>query len=103
MACVLRIAAKTPDFDYDTFFRTYSKLYCMKYSEAFLENGSRYDEHPMAHMRVNVVVSQFPEFLDTYGIQPGDGMYVAPENRIAIWGMPDDTLQKNSQSPGLRS
>ena len=33
------------------------------------------------------------EFQETYGIRPGDGMYVAPEDRIAIWGMPDNTAQ----------
>ena len=33
------------------------------------------------------VVAQFPE---TYDIRPGDGMYVAPENRIVVWGMPEN-------------
>ena len=28
---------------------------------------------------------QFDEFYETYGIQPGDGMYLAPEDRIAVW------------------
>lgn len=27
----------------------------------------------------------FQEFYDTYNIQPEDGMYVAPEDRIKIW------------------
>ena len=28
---------------------------------------------------------QFDEFYETYGIQPGDGMYLAPEDRITVW------------------
>lgn len=51
------------------------------------------NEHPLEHLRVNVVAAQFPEFQETYGIQPGDGMYVASEDRIAIWGMPDNTTE----------
>ena len=87
MACILRIAAKTPGFDYDAFFRSYAKTWCIKYIETFMENFFRIDEHPMDHLRVNVVLAQFPEFQETYGIQPGDGMYVAAEDRIAIWGV----------------
>ena len=87
MACILRIAAKIPDFDYDAFFRSYAKTWCIKYIETFMENFFRIDEHPMDHLRVNVVLAQFPQFQETYGIQPGDGMYVADEDRIAIWGM----------------
>ena len=25
------------------------------------------------------------EFLDFYGIKEGDNMYLAPENRVAVW------------------
>ena len=28
---------------------------------------------------------QFQEFYDTYGIKEGDGMYLAPEDRVAVW------------------
>ena len=28
---------------------------------------------------------QFDEFYETYGIQTGDGMYLAPEDRITVW------------------
>lgn len=87
MACILRMAARTPGFDYDLFFRTYAKVHCVKYVENHLENMFRHEEHPMDHLRVNMVVSQFPEFRGTYHIQPGDGMYVAPADSIGVWGM----------------
>ena len=29
--------------------------------------------------------AQFDEFLNFYGITEGDGMYLAPEDRVAIW------------------
>ena len=52
---MLRLAAENPDFDYDKFFRSYATL------------------------------QQYDEFLDFYVITEGDGMYLAPENRVAIW------------------
>ena len=32
-----------------------------------------------------VILQQFDEFLETYGIKKGDRMYLAPEDRIIIW------------------
>jgi putative endopeptidase len=31
------------------------------------------------------VVQQFPQFNETYGIKEGDGMWLAPEDRIPVW------------------
>ncbi|MBR4474242.1 MAG: M13 family metallopeptidase [Oscillospiraceae bacterium] len=88
MACLLRIAEKTEDFDYDAFFTAYAKHWRCKFTEVGMENSYRNNNHhPLNHLRVNVVLAQFPKFQETYGIQPGDGMYVAPEDRIGIWGM----------------
>ena len=30
-------------------------------------------------------MQQFDEFYETYDIKEGDGMYIAPEKRIAVW------------------
>jgi predicted metalloendopeptidase len=30
-------------------------------------------------------VMQFDEFIKTYDIQPGDGMYMDPANRLSVW------------------
>jgi len=32
-----------------------------------------------------VTVQQMQEFYDTYDVKEGDGMYLAPEDRISIW------------------
>lgn len=87
LACILRIAQQEKDFDYDAFFRTYARIRRRKMTEITVETTFRSsDPHPMDHLRVNALLAQFPEFQETYGIQPGDGMYVAPEDRITIWG-----------------
>ncbi len=82
--CMLRIAAKKDDFDYDKFFRAYADLWAAKgtlgNAQALIRN-----EHPFSYLRVNCTLQQFDEFLDFYGIEEGDGMYLAPEDRVNIW------------------
>ena len=34
---------------------------------------------------VNAVLQQFSQFHETYGIKEGDGMWLAPEDRILVW------------------
>lgn len=85
VACMLRLAAKEDDFDYDLFFKSYAKLWATNSSPNMDYYVGEYDEHPLNYLRVNVVVAQFDEFYETYDIKEGDGMYIAPENRVKIW------------------
>lgn len=80
----LAIARQTPDFDYDLYFRTHARLW-RKQDTLVSERSDLYNEHPLSHLRINVTVQQFDEFLETYGVGEGDGMYLAPEDRICIW------------------
>ena len=43
------------------------------------------DEHPLNFLRTNVTLMQFDEFIKTYDIQPGDGMYMDPAHRLSVW------------------
>ena len=81
---MLRIAAENPDFDYDVFFRTYATVWLMKDSLQ-MAYARINDVHPMGYLRINGTLQQYDEFLDFYGITEGDGMYLAPEDRVAIW------------------
>ncbi|MBR2591602.1 MAG: hypothetical protein IKD62_01375 [Oscillospiraceae bacterium] len=53
--------------------------------KSFLAPYLLYDPHPVGYLRINCVLQQYDEFMDFYGIQEGDGMYLAPEDRVAIW------------------
>lgn len=44
------------------------------------------DTHAPNHLRVNVNVQMLQQFIDTYGVKEGDGMYIKPEDRLNIWG-----------------
>ena len=82
---LLRIAARDPDFDYDKFFRAYSETWrtiTTAKSEYYVLSQ---DSHPLPYLRVNVVVQQFDEFYETYGVKEGDGMYLAPQDRLEVW------------------
>ena len=80
----LDIASKHEGFDYDRFFLAYSELW-RKQSTLAWERSDIYDEHPLNHLRINVTVQQFDEFLETYQVHEGDGMYLDPADRIKIW------------------
>ena len=81
----LMIAKEKEDFDYDLFFRSYAKLWRASRSLGVEASYAEQDVHPLGYLRTNVTLSQFDEFINTYDIKEGDGMYFAPENRIKVW------------------
>ena len=85
MRVCLEIASKISGFDYDKFFRRFAYIWhCQAYDDAGVEKMLN-DEHPFDYLRCNVTLAQFDEFVDTYDIKEGDGMYIAPSDRVAIW------------------
>jgi len=83
--CMLAMARDIEDFDYDLFFRTYAANWRSLYTSNIQYFAVSQDSHPLNYLRVNVILQQFDEFYDTYGITEGDGMYLAPEDRLVIW------------------
>lgn len=72
------------DFDYDKFFRAFADRYACV-DTPVMATARLIDEHPMNYLRINATLQQYDEFLDFYGITEGDNMYLAPEDRVAIW------------------
>ena len=85
MKCLLAIAAQQENFDYDAFFRQFATVWRMQGLPAYLVTLVAQDTHPMRYLRINATLAQFDEFIEFYGIQPGDGMYIAPEDRVCVW------------------
>ena len=44
------------------------------------------DVHPLSNQRVNVCAQMLDAMYDKLGVVEGDGMYLAPDERIVIWG-----------------
>ena len=91
MRVMLKLAESIRNFDYDLFFRTYAKVWLVKPYSMWGAYGRARDTHPFQYLRVNVTVCQYEKFYETYDIQPGDGMYVPEEERIAIWQLKQAT------------
>ena len=85
LECMLKLSESDTDFDYDKFFRHYALNWRSVESYEYAYMNVLQDPHPLNHLRVNAVVQQFDEFLETYGVKEGDGMYLAPEDRILVW------------------
>ena len=85
MKCLLAVAAQQENFDYDAFFRQFATVWRMQGLPAFLVTQVAQDTHPMRYLRINATLAQFDEFIEFYGIQPGDGMYIATEDRVCVW------------------
>ena len=85
MNCLMDIAATQPDFDYKAFFEKMARILVDTYSREWLAYVAVADPHSAGGVRVNRLLSSCDAFYDTYDVQPGDGMYVAPEDRVGIW------------------
>ena len=42
------------------------------------------DVHSSNVVRINAIVASFEQFYEIYGIEEGDPMYVAPEDRLRL-------------------
>lgn len=81
----LMIGKDKEDFDYDLFFRSFASFWRNFSTKAQQMDQVNNDNHPLAYLRINYTLIQFDEFYETYGIKPGDGMYMDPSQRILIW------------------
>lgn len=85
MSCMLDILKKMDNPDYDAFFRGWATAWRMVSTPELRQLLLESDVHSPNKVRTNVVVAQFQEFYDTYGVKEGDGMYVKPEDRLKIY------------------
>ena len=84
MECIIAIA-KEKNLDLDKVFRAYAASWASVCTPEYATYLSRCDSHSPDKVRVNAVLSNFDEFYETYGIEEGDGMYVAPEDRVRFF------------------
>lgn len=85
MQACLELAAKTDGFDYGKYFEGISHMWAEVVTEKVLPE-LLVDTHPMSNLRINVNLQMYDAIYDVLGVSEGDGMYLAPEERIVIWG-----------------
>ncbi|MDR3121408.1 MAG: M13 family metallopeptidase, partial [Clostridiales bacterium] len=86
VGCALETLEKeVKDPDYRLFFTHAAQIWAGTQTRAMLEGAIKYDEHSPGKARVNKTFQTFEEFFDAFGAEPGDGMYLPPEERVKIW------------------
>lgn len=85
VSAALAAAKEQKDFDAKAFFENFATLWRQKAAPAYLAMLAKIDVHAPAKLRTNVILPNFDDFHQTYGIQAGDRMWLDPDKRIQIW------------------
>ena len=67
------------------FFLGWAQVWRTLMRDARLRNQVISDPHSPALFRVNGVVRNMDAWYTAFGVQPGDTLYLAPEDRVSIW------------------
>jgi predicted metalloendopeptidase len=67
------------------FFISAATIWRQEITDEYLETLVRSDEHAPGQVRGTIPLQHMDEFYDAFDIQPGDPMYLPPEERIVIW------------------
>jgi putative endopeptidase len=67
------------------FFMGFAQAWREKLRDHFAIEMLQSDPHAISFVRVIGTLINQPEFYQTFQVQPGDRMYVAPDQRVVIW------------------
>ena len=67
------------------FFLSYASIWRSKNRDELAEKYLQIDPHSPAECRTNGIARNVDLFHKAFGVQPGDGMWLAPEQRVRIW------------------
>ncbi|MBQ7151597.1 MAG: M13 family metallopeptidase [Synergistaceae bacterium] len=80
-----KIIADGGTFDYKKFFEAYARAWRLVQTPERIDLLLKFDVHALNYIRVNAIVQQYEKFYEAYNVKSGDKMYLAPENRVALW------------------
>jgi len=83
--CIVEIASQEAEPDYKALFESMARNWTSCGIRTYQELLAEQDTHAADKLRVNRVLQTVDQFYETYDIQPGDGMWTAPEERVSIW------------------
>ena len=85
MAVTLEIMSTMKDADYESYFKNWGRIWCMKGRPEYLKLLLSVDVHSPVVLRANMQPRNFAEWYKTFDVKETDKMYIAPEKRICIW------------------
>lgn len=84
-ACLMDAAARERDPDYETLFRSMARTWASTSSREYAAYAAGLDVHAPDKLRGSRVLQSLDQFYETFQIQPGDGMWLAPQQRVSVW------------------
>lgn len=67
------------------FFMAWGQVWRAKYRDEALRRQLQQGPHSPPQYRINGIVRNFDEWYEAFDVQPGDALYLPPEERIRIW------------------
>lgn len=67
------------------FFLAWAQVWQGKYREDELRQRLETDPHSPPYFRINGVVRNVDAWYEAFGVEPGDALYLSPEERVKIW------------------
>jgi predicted metalloendopeptidase len=67
------------------FFLAYAQVWRQKYRDGALRELVMSDVHSPARFRVNGPLPNIDDWYAAFGVQPGDKLFIKPEDRVRIW------------------
>jgi predicted metalloendopeptidase len=71
--------------NYNKFFRAYASLWRQIIRKEEIARRVRSDPHSLGKFRVNQILKNIPQFIDTYQVMQHNGMYLEPKHRVNLW------------------
>lgn len=67
------------------FFLSYGRIWREVARDEFVKQSIATDPHSPHEFRCNQIVRNIDAFHEAFGVQPGDGMWLDPDQRVTIW------------------
>ncbi len=67
------------------FFLAYAGVWASNIRPEAVLQLTQMDVHSLAKNRVNVTLPHVNEFVEAWGVKEGNGMWIAPANRVVLW------------------
>lgn len=67
------------------FFMAWAQVWAIKWRDEALSAQIKNGPHSPGEYRANGIVRNFGPWYDAFDVQPGDAMYIPPEQRVKIW------------------
>jgi putative endopeptidase len=85
MACITELESKRANPDYKALYTAAGQIFCITYPRELKIYLAQSDVHAPGKLRGSLVLQQFQQFYDAFDIKEGDGMWLAPADRVTIW------------------